>query len=68
MLPCQLGLAQSLRGICHGLATFKSKINPLGQKKTPSPSICFVSDAIYPAKDVWFKSKLTALMGARKAK
>ena len=45
MLFCQLGRAQSLREICHGLASIEGKLNHLGIDSAPNKSTLAYANA-----------------------
>lgn len=48
MMFCQLGRAQSLREICHGLASVEGKLNHLGVDAAPSKSTLAYANAHRP--------------------
>lgn len=50
MLFCQLGRAQSLREICHGLASIEGKLNHLGIDSAPNKSTLAYANAHRPAE------------------
>lgn len=58
MLFCQLGRAESLREICHGLGSAMGKLNHLGLAQAPNKSSLSYANRVRPAalyEDLFFK-------------